>query len=107
MIHLQCVDPSKQQVGVDSTLTLLRPDECLRSRSHLGRRGHGTGHLHLRVHDLCLRGHGGDLRADGVCAVLLLPQLDQLLGEDLTRLPVPTLCHFFDFCLLRGEKMKD
>lgn len=58
----------------------------------------------MGVHDLCLRGHGGDFGADGVCAVLLLPQLDQLFGENLTRLLVTTPSHFLDFCLLEGEE---
>lgn len=57
----------------------------------------------MGVHDLRLRGHGGDLGADGVRAVLLLPQLDQLLGENLTCLPVTTFGHFLDFSLLQGN----
>lgn len=72
---------------------------------HLGCSGHGTSHLHLRVHDLCLRGHRGDLGADSVCAVLLLPELDQLLGQDLAGLSVTALCHFLDLCLLRDKHL--
>lgn len=58
----------------------------------------------MGVHDLCLGRHGGDFRADSVRAILLLPQMDQLLGKNLTRLPVTTLSHFLDFCLLEGEE---
>lgn len=68
---------------------------------YLGRGGHGTCHFHLGVHDLGLRGHGGDLGADGVRSVFLLPELHQLLGQDFTRLLVTALCHFLDLGLLQ------
>lgn len=71
---------------------------------YLGRCCHGARHFHLRVHNLGLRGHGGDFRADGVRAALLLPHLDQLLGQNLTCLLVTGLGHFLDFCLLEGGK---
>lgn len=54
----------------------------------------------MGVHELGLRIHGGNFGADGVRAVLLLPQLHQLLGKDLTRLPVTTLGHFLDLRFL-------
>lgn len=80
----------------------LRPVELKVPGSYLGCGGHGAGHLHLRVHDLGLHRHGGDFGADGECAVLLLPQLDQLLSENLTCLLVTTPSHLLDFCLLEG-----
>lgn len=73
---------------------------------YLSRSGHGSSHLHLRIHDLGLCGHGGDLWTDGVGPVLLLPQLDQLLGQDLTRLAVPRLSHLLYLHLLQGEGRK-
>lgn len=73
-------------------------------KSYLGCSGHGASHLHLRVHDLRLCWHGSDFRADGVCPILLLSQLNQLLGENLTCLLVTALCHFLDFCFLEGKE---
>lgn len=73
-------------------------------KSYLGCSGHGASHLHLRVHDLRLCCHGSDFRADGVCPILLLSQLNQLLGENLTCLLVTALRHFLDFCFLEGKE---
>lgn len=58
----------------------------------------------MGVHDLRLRRHGGDFGADGVRAVLLFPQLDQLFGENLARLFVAALGHLLDFCFLEIEE---
>lgn len=71
---------------------------------YLSRSRHGSSHLHLGVHDLGLCGHGGDLWTDGVGPVLLLPQLDQLLGQDLTGFPVPRLSHLLYLHLLGGKE---
>lgn len=73
---------------------------------YLGCCCHGARHFHLRLHKLSLRGHGGDFRADSIRATLLLPQMNQLLGQNLTCPHVTGLGHFLDFCLLEGEKGK-
>lgn len=72
--------------------------------SHLGAAGHGTSHLHLGVHEFGLRRHGGHFGADGVRAGLLLPQLDQLLGQNLTRVLVASLGHLLNFSFLQREE---
>lgn len=71
---------------------------------HLGAGGHGTSHLHLGVHELGLRRHGRHFGADGVRARLLLPQLDQLLGQNLTRFFVACFGHFLNFSFLQREE---
>lgn len=73
-------------------------------RPHLGAAGDGTGHLHLGLHDFGLRRHGRHFGADGVRARLLLPQLDQLLGQNLARVLVARFGHFLNFSFLRGEE---
>lgn len=71
--------------------------------AHLGAAGHGARHLHLGVHEFGLRRHGRDFGADGVRARLLLPQLDQLLGQNLTRFLVAGFGHFLNFSFLQRE----